>query len=377
MASYRLNLSSSSSAVKLEDYKYRTEGRDESSLQKVISSNPDFITSLPELQLTESEILLIFREYPTTRGNIDILIITENAEIIIVETKLIRNPESTRTVVAQAIDYVKAFSNETIDSFLEKISKKRVNKNTLLERIKNDERFMALLAKNIKVGDFRVLILGDEIHPNVLGMIESIQSAPHLSFTIYLVELNAAMYDEENIIITPKIVGNTLEIERSVIKIEILSGGNHKIESETPSKESKGSKLILTWEQFLDNVSNKEFRNIIEDFRKKWVSEIDDSINMGQVGFSAGLNYGNKRIPIQIVYNNRVAIISEKMREAYNMPEKLYQEYREDLSKSPMVYDKYVSGNKVDVVFDAIDAETFKLILDASLKFARKIKNIQ
>jgi len=377
MASYRLNLNSSTSAVKLGDYEYRTEGRDESSLQKVISSNPDFITSLPELQLTDSEILLVFREYPTTRGNIDILIITENAEIIIVETKLIRNPESTRTVVAQAIDYVKAFSNETIDNFLDKISKKKVNKNTLLERIKKDERFMTLLAKNIKVGDFRVLILGDEIHPNVLGMIESIQSAPHLSFTIYLVELNAAMYDEENIIITPKIVGNTLEIERSVIKIEILSGGDHKIESEIPSKESKGSKLILTWEQFLDNVSNKEFRNIIEDFRKKWVSEIDDSINMGQVGFSDGLNYGNKRIPIQIVYNNRVAIISEKMREAYNMPEKLYQEYREDLSKSPMVYDKYVSGNKVDVVFDAIDAETFKLILDSSLKFAIKIKNIQ
>jgi hypothetical protein len=41
-----------------------------------------------------------------------------------------------------------------------------------------------------------------------------------------------------------------------------------------------------------------------------------------------------------------------------------------------MVYDKYVSGNKVDVGFDAIDAETFKLILDASLNFARKIKNI-
>ena len=377
MPSYRLNLSSSTSAVKLEDYKYGTEGRDESSLQKVISSNPDFITSLPELQLTESEILLIFREYPTARGNIDILIITENAEIIIVETKLIKNSESTRTVVAQAIDYVKAFSSETLESFLEKISKKKLNKNTLLERIKKDERFMALLAKNIKAGVFRVLILGDEIQPNVLGMIESIQSAPHLSFTIYLVELNAAMFDEENIIITPKIVANTLEIERSVIKIEILSKGDYKIESEIPSKESKGSKLILTWEQFLDNISNKEFRNIIEDFRKKWVSEIDDSINMGQVGFSAGLNYGNKRIPIQIVYNNRVAIISEKMRESYNMPEKLYQEYREDLSKSPMVYDKYVSGNKVDVGFDAIDTETFKLILDASLNFARKIQNIE
>ena len=219
------------------------------------------------------------------------------------------------------------------------------------------------------------MILGDIIHQNVLGMVESIQSAPHLSFTIYLVEINAAIQDENNIIITPKIVRNTLEIERSVIKIDVFPGGEHKIESEIPSKERKGSKPQLTWGQYLDNVSNKDFREIIEVFKKKWVSEIDDSINMGQVGFSAGLHYGNKRIPIQIVYNNRVAIISEKMREAYDMPEKLYQEYKEDLKKAPTVYDKYVIGNKVDVGFDVMDAETLKLILDASLKLGKKIKN--
>jgi len=376
VATYRLNLASLS-AESLKDYTYRAGERDESSLQKIIASNPFVITELPELELVDSEILLVCREYPTPRGNIDILIVTKNAQIILIETKLIRNPESTRTVVAQAIDYVKAFSNETIDIFWDKISKKKSGKDDILDKFKKDEEFITRLAGNIKAGDFRVIILGDAIHPNVLGMVESIQSAPHLSFTIYLVEINAAIQDENNIVITPKIVSDTLEIERSVIKIEVLPGGKHKIDSESPSKESKGSKPILTWEQFLDNVSNKNFRDIIEVFKKTWVSEIDDSINMGQVGFSAGLHYGNKRIPIQIVYDNRVAIISEKMKEAYNIPEKLYQEYREELSKSPMIYDKYVSGNKVDVAFDAIDAETLKLILNASLKLGKKIKNIE
>jgi len=124
MASYRLNVTSIS-AEKLKDYTYHSGERDESSLQGLVAGNPFIITDLSELELTDSEILLVCREYPTPRGNIDILIVTKDADIVIIETKLIRNPESTRSVVAQAIDYVKAFSNETIDLFWDKISKKR------------------------------------------------------------------------------------------------------------------------------------------------------------------------------------------------------------------------------------------------------------
>ncbi|MFC1667650.1 endonuclease NucS domain-containing protein [Candidatus Omnitrophota bacterium] len=375
MASYRL---SSTSAVKLEDYEYGIKGRNETSLQKILADNPNTIINLPELGLADSEICLVYREYPTPSGPIDILVITENAEIIIVETKLIKNPESNRTVVAQAIDYVKAFSNETVDSLLGNISRKEMPKNTITEKIKNDDRFMALLAKNIEKGNFQVLIVGDVISPNILGMVESIQSAPHLAFTIYLVELNATVYDETYTIITPKIVANTLEIERSVIKIEITSGkGAPKIESETPSKESKGSKPMLSWDQYLSNVANKSFGKIIEDFKTRWVSEIDDSISMGQVGFSAGLKYGNKRTAIQFVYDRKIEIMSEKWREAYNIPEVFYREYKEELKKSPDIYDKYLIANKVMVRFDMIDAEILKIILDASLNLARKMKNAQ
>jgi len=376
MASYILK---NNEAKKLEDYEYNIKGRTEAALQNVIAKNAEIITDLTELGLIDSDICLVCREYSTSRGAIDILIITEYAEIVIIETKLLKNPESTRTVVAQSIDYVKAFSLETVDEFLKKISGKNTLKNTLSEKIKNDERFMALLAQNIEKANFSVVILGDVINPNILGMVESIQSAPHLAFTIYLVELNASIYGEQEVMITPKIVANTLEIERSVIKIEFLSGQKKpNIDSETPPKHGKGSKPTLTWDQYLNNVSNKGFAKSIEEFKDKWISEISDCINMGAVGFSLGIDLGkNKKIPVILVYHTWVDLCSEKRQKEYNISEKFYNEYKESLKKSPKIYDEYLIANKVKVPFNDIDVLELKIIFEATMKMAKKIKDVQ
>jgi len=373
MASYHLGPGGSK---RLEDYVYGVEGRDECALQMLLEDNPEIITSLPELELAASASCFVCREYPTSRGLIDLLIITEKAEIVIVETKLIKNPESSRTVVAQAIDYIKALSNETVDRLVDNISKREKNANSIGEKIKNDDRFRALLSKNIEKGNFRTLIVGDLINSNILGMVESIQSAPHLAFTIYLVELNAAVYDGDSIIVTPKVVANTVEVERSVIKIEIADGQpGYKIESEAPSKGGKGSKPILSWDEYLSNVADKNFVRVIEDFRGRWIAEVGESINMGQVGFSAGVMIGDKRIPVQMVYDRYIEIISEKSRESYKIPQDLYREYKEDLKRSPELYDKYLIANKVVVRFEDIDPEVLALMLTAALDLAKKMKN--
>ena len=242
--------------------------------------------------------------------------------------------------------------------------------------LKNDETFQILLSKNFQTGSFSVLIVGDFIHPNVLGVIESIQSAPHLGFTIYLVELNAAKVDDGTLVLMPKIVANTVEIERSVVKIEIIgANGKYRIDSEVPSKEGKGSRQILTWNQYLDSITKVEFKKVIEQFREKWINEIGASISMGQVGFSAGVSYGSKRIPIQFIYNNRIALLSQLYSERLNMPPNLYKEYKDALKASKGIFDEYLIGNKVEIPFDKLDVESLNTILAASIKLAMAIKN--
>jgi hypothetical protein len=361
-------------ATPLEEHEYKYEGRGLLSPQATIAKNPEIITGVPELGLVNIEIVLTCREYSTTSGPIDILLIGSNAEIIIVETKLIKNSESTRKVVAQVIDYIKAFGNETPESFFKKIEK---SDSTFSKKYQEDSNFSALLDQNIKTGNYTVVVVGDRVHPNVLAMVESIQSAPHLAFQIYLVELDTYDLSEDEILITPKLLANTVEIERSVIRIEIdapLKG--YKIIAETPEKNGKGSRPILSWEEYLQNITVNEFAPIINNFRKRWVADIDDSINMGQVGFSAGAFLKGRRIPLQMTFDSKVGLISAKTRASYDIPEDLYGKYIDILKQSDHLYDKYIVSNKSFVPFEDIDAEELKLILDAAYTLGKMIKKL-
>ena len=375
MPSFILNLNENS-IEDLKEYHFKSEGQGIDSLQASLFSYPEMITSIPDLEITNAEVVLSIREYSTSRGPIDLLILTSQAEIILIETKLIRNPESVRNVVAQVIDYIKALSKEDISDFTNKISKQS-NNIDLRQDIKGNDKLLSLISRNLKTGNFKVLILGDLIHSNLFGIVDSIQSAPHLAFTIYLVELNPITLDQDRVILSPKVLANTLEIERSVIRIELSSKMKDiSIESEIPAKDGKGSKPILSWDEYLNNLSKNEFRKIITEFRKDWISKIENSIHMGQVGFSAGMTFGNKRIPIQFIYDTSLYLFSAYMKSNYNIPDDAYNKYTEEIKKVPEVYDKCVVGNKVMIPFEDIDEDKLKLILNASIILAQELKSI-
>ncbi|MFZ4439217.1 MAG: hypothetical protein ACOYOS_12365 [Syntrophales bacterium] len=372
MAMYRIK-EGSSKTTKLEDFEFVSEGGHDFSPQRILAANPNIIFDLPELELVNTDVFISLPEYSTSRGSIDLLVIGSNAEIIIVETKLLRNPESTRQVVAQIIDYIKAFSEETLDDLTRKINGKLPRE---AKRLINDLNFATLLKDNIRTGNFKVIVVGDYIHPNVLGMIESIHSAPHLSFTIYLIDLHTCRLGPDEIIIKPGIVASTVEIERSVIRIVIEpSSAKYHIDTQTPEPKGKGTKPILTWEQYISNVTKPSFRRMIEDFRNRWITEIDDSINMGQVGFSAGIEYGGKRLPLQYIYDTKISIISENTSRNTNVPKHLYDDYIADLKRSGLLYDKYIASGKVDVDYTLINDETLSLILNAAMKLANRYKS--
>ena len=359
----------------VKDFYFKNECSDNLSPQVILAKNPEILAELPDLDLSSTEVVFCAREFNSLRGSIDILLITRSAEILIVETKLLRNPESVRTVVAQAIDYVKALATEDPDDLISKILAKSSSQ-PIDDLLKNDESFQHLLSQNLRTGSFSVLIVGDFIHPNILGLTESIQSAPHLGFSIYLVELNALLTANDSLVLNPKVVSNTVEIERSVVKIEIAgANGKYRIESKIPSKEGKGSRPILNWNQYIDSISKAEFQKPFEQFREKWLQEIGDTINMGQVGFSAGVFNGNKRLPIQFVYNNRLALLSQHYSDNLDIPPDLYEAYKNDIKQTKDIFDEYLMGNKVEVPFDRLDVESLGIVLKAAFNLAIAIKN--
>ncbi len=364
---YRISLTEKKIAQRLEEYVFEKEDV----LQDILANNPEIILGVPELEVEGNSKVFACREFPVGTGSIDVLFVTSVGEIIFVETKLIRNPESTRSVVAQVIDYVKGLSSLQADDFLARFAQRKIG-NASFDK---GENFYHRITETLNNGYFKAVILGDFVNPNILGMVESIQAAPHLSFSIHLIETNAKKLGDE-ILLFPKIVANTIQVERSVIRLELnVPKSDVKISSETPSKESEGNKPKKSWNEFIDSVEPKRFALELDAFKNEWEKQFPGSINMGIVGFSAGVFLGKKRIPVQYVYPHRIAIYTRKQGEAYNLPETLYEEYKEDLKKLPNIYDAYVIGGKSEIPYSMLTEDDLRIILAAAMKIGNKLKN--
>jgi hypothetical protein len=341
----------------------------ETELQELLYEHPEIIFSVPEIELSNEEVAIKFREYTTSRGPIDVFIITKNANIILVETKLIKNPESIRTVVAQIVDYIKALTLDGCENIFEKNCKYFKKSDDFVA----DDKFLYLLNKNFKSGNISGIIIGDDIHPNLLGLVESIQSAPHLAFHINLLKIETFKQGGQ-LLIMVKNVENTNEVERSVIKI---SFENEKyipiIEAETPTKNGKGTKPILTWEEYINNVDTK-YQNIIEKYKNEWVKSFGESISMGAVGFTAGFFVGNKRFAPLWVYDNRIDLINDNSRKTMGVSDSTYLVYINEIKKSPEIFDKYYSSGKTRINFSDISINSLEIIFMASMKYTIELK---
>ncbi len=348
----------------LEKYSFRYED----SVQELLGNNPNILLNIDELGIPPFDEVISIREYHSQRGSIDIVYITDNGDIILVETKLLKSRESHRTVVAQAIDYAKAFTNEDIESVKRKI--KNINGGDSL--FDNNKNIESILNRNINSGNYQVLIVGDEIHPNILGMVESIQSAPHLSFTLSVISLNPYKVRDEEYIVFPIIESKTVEVERSVISIEILNNKDIKIDSSSPSKESKGNKPKINEEEFLDNIGKPEFIDNIKYLWKEIVKR-GGSIDWGTVGFSAGYRINNRRISVAWVYDTWINIVTPKYKKQYDISDDSYNKYLEDLKKSEYIYENIIVTNKSEVKYDNIENEEFKIAIDAALNLMERL----
>ena len=248
------------------------------------------------------------------------------------------------------------------------------NKKETIKELFEDAIFESALDRNIKTGNFKVVIAGDKIHPNVLGMVEAIQSAPHLSFTIYLAEIQPYTLDDDNLLIQPTIVTKTNEIERSVIRLEIdYKEKKHTIESSSPEKEGKGNKPIQTAEEYLSALSVPDFKNNFRKFWKMW-KNLGGDVRFGTIGFSIGINVDGNRNALQFFYDDNFYLVSTSTIEKYGISDRIYEQYKNKLMKSiPKAYDLLVS-NKVKMLYKDLTSEELDKVFEVVIKIAEELK---
>jgi hypothetical protein len=202
----------------------------ETFLQKLIFEEPKLLPT-EEIGSDYANLIPLCRELPVKSGSIDVVYLTIEGKICLVETKLWRNPEAHRTVVAQIIDYAKDLSRWSFADFCEGVTRVKgedASREALFKKIRQKQpEFDGIkLQKNIQQalshGHFLLLIVGNKIFPEVALLTESIHSAPHLEFTIRLIELeffNVGVQEDKQLLVIPQVVGKTYEQTRAIVRI--------------------------------------------------------------------------------------------------------------------------------------------------------------
>jgi Domain of unknown function (DUF4268) len=192
-------------------------------LQKALFNAPESIPAR-EIDPHIGALVPICMELPTGAGIADIIYVTETGQITLVETKLWRNPEARREVVAQILDYAKQLSTWTFEDLdRETAAASRSGPGHILKCVTkaNPEldvaRFIDGINSSLKSGDFLLMIIGDGIRSGTESLVSFIQQYGSLRFHFGLVEVAAYQIGTSQTLLLPRILAKTEIITRTVI----------------------------------------------------------------------------------------------------------------------------------------------------------------
>lgn len=209
----------------------------ERALQEVIDRWPG-ILPIADFYPSVENVCSLGREIPIPvsdgiEGFIDNVLFTDDGHLVIVETKLWRNPEALREVIAQALQYtmgVSQLSSEMFESCLRRgdANAKRLRADeTVFQRACSElpqraDDFEEALDRLRSNGDILLLIVGDGVRPSaerlVAWMNKTVGTAP---FKLGLVELRFYDVPGAGRIIVPKSLLKITEASRHVVTINV------------------------------------------------------------------------------------------------------------------------------------------------------------
>jgi len=257
---------------------------DEDWLQELLYQNPT-ILPLSYLEPAFSGSIPIVRELPTGAGPVDLLYMNSKGYITLVETKLWRNPEARRSVVAQIIDYAKDIAGWTYDSFVSAIRtalKDHSSQDPLIDlflEIEEDDFdkqiFIDRVTRNLQRGRFLLLIVGDGIQEGVKQMADFIQQTPTLGYSLALIELAVFRENPEKskpLYIQPKILMRTKEIVRAVIELKIpVSPSDVSITLPSETQDRSRVRKRITEEEYFEELAKSSGQSAVQF--SKWILE--------------------------------------------------------------------------------------------------------
>lgn len=247
----------------------KSQDFDELTIQNLVFNNPECIP-VSDIDESYNPLAPICKELRTPVGPLDVLMATPNGDLAIVETKLWRNPEARRKVVAQILDYANELSNWSYEDLQREINRNLKTKgNSLYKILKTiypddiigEADFVDNISRNLKKGKFLLLIVGDGIKEGAVSITEFLSNSGHLNFAFGMVELTIYHMDSNKQIVLPRTIAKTVEIQK--INIDLPEGLMvTNISSEKPKTEEKVNpdlekrRVFFTrfWKEFIEEL---------------------------------------------------------------------------------------------------------------------------
>ena len=241
-------------------------------LQESLHRSPQ-ILPVEEIDPAFSPLVSLGREI----DSIDNLFISPAGKITLVETKLWRNPEATREVVAQVLDYATRLSSWSYSGLENAVRNAQppapIGSASLYDFIAKkyprevlpEEQFLDEVQKNLRATRFVLLVVGDGIRENLEKMLGHLHKHPQMLFTFCLVEIqiyeNSALFDGR--LLMPMLVAQTTEIVRAVVRVETTGQAQVSV-AIAEENESKGSagRRTLSEDIFFSEIQDERTQSL-------------------------------------------------------------------------------------------------------------------
>ena len=244
----------------------------EAYLQETLHAFPE-ILPIDKLDVDFGPVVSLGREI----DNIDNLFIAPSGRITIVETKLWRNPQATREVLAQILDYAKRVSTWSYETFEKKcrhaLSPAPIGSTSLYSLVHSafpdetptEHKFIDSVERCLRTGRFLLLIVGDGIREGLEGLLSAVHTQPSLLFSFSLIELQVFSDPEDhaNRLIIPQILAHSTEIVRAVVRVETTGHADVSVEMEESEPENRKPKQTLSEHEFFELVPNRTLAETI------------------------------------------------------------------------------------------------------------------
>ena len=198
---------------------------DEAWLQKLLFRHPEALP-IGEIDRAYSGAVPVCMELNTPAGPIDALYATPQGRLVVLETKLWRNPEARRTVVGQVLDYAKELSRWTYEDIQGAVTRRTGRRGNALFDIVNEAaaeldeaEFVDEVSRSLRQGRFLLLICGDGVREGVAMIADFLERHGTLEFTFGLVEMAVYRMPDSSRLVQPRVLAQSLIAKRTVIRL--------------------------------------------------------------------------------------------------------------------------------------------------------------